>query len=171
MRDVTNAPFCIPALQRARSIHCVTKKARAESAGSLTVLRSFDNNGNMETKSAVAALAALAQETRLSVFRLLIEAGPEGIAAGEVGQRLEVPPATLSFHLKELSHAGLVTSRQEGRFVYYAANFEHMAALMSFLTQNCCRGMPQECLSVVETALGRCCVQASTKRKSPRSRS
>lgn len=125
----------------------------------------------METKSAVTALAALAQETRLAVFRLLIEAGPEGMPAGEVGQKLEVPSATLSFHLKELSHAGLVTSRQEGRFVYYAANFEHMAALMSFLTQNCCRGMPQECLTVVETALGRCCPPTSTKRKHTRSRS
>jgi DNA-binding transcriptional ArsR family regulator len=125
----------------------------------------------METKSAVTALAALAQETRLSVFRLLVQAGPVGLAAGEVGQKLEVPPATLSFHLKELSHAGLVTSRQEGRFVYYAANFEHMAALMSFLTQNCCNGMPQDCLTVLETALGRCCAPTSTKRKSTRSRS
>ena len=125
----------------------------------------------METKSAVASLTALAQETRLSVFRLLVERGPEGMAAGEVGNKLDVPPATLSFHLKELSHAGLVTSRQDGRFVYYAAKFEHMAALMSFLTQNCCRGIPQECLTVVETALGRCCAPASTKRKVARSRS
>ena len=125
----------------------------------------------METKSAVTALAALAQDTRLSVFRMLVEAGPEGVPAGEVGQKLEVPSATLSFHLKELSHAGLVTSRQEGRYVYYAVNFEHMAALMSFLTQNCCRGMPQECLTVMETALGRCCAPSSTKRKSVRSRS
>ena len=119
--------------------------------------------------AAVAALAALAQETRLSVFRLLIACGPDGMSAGEVGDKLEVPPATLSFHFKELSHAGLVTSRQEGRYVYYAANFEQMAALMSFLTQNCCKGMPQECLTVVETALGRCCAP-STKRKTVRSR-
>jgi ArsR family transcriptional regulator len=123
----------------------------------------------MEIKSAVAALAALAQETRLSVFRLLIEAGPAGMAAGEIGQRLDVPPATLSFHLKELSHTGLVTSRQQGRFVYYAANFESMAALMSFLTRNCCKGMPEECLTVVETALGRCCSSGpSTKRTASR---
>ena len=125
----------------------------------------------METKAAVASLAALAQETRLSVFRILIEAGPEGTPAGAVGERLAVPPATLSFHLKELSHAGLVTSRQEGRFVYYAANFERMAALMSFLTQNCCRGMPRECLTVVETALGRCCAPAPAKPRTSRSRS
>ena len=125
----------------------------------------------METKSAVMTLAALAQETRLSIFRLLVQAGPEGVPAGEVGLKLEVPPATLSFHLKELSHAGLVTSRQHGRFVYYAANYEHMAALMSFLTQSCCKGMPQDCLTVMETALGRCCAPSSTKRKAARSRS
>jgi DNA-binding transcriptional ArsR family regulator len=123
----------------------------------------------METRSAVAALTALAQETRLSVFRLLVEAGPQGVAAGAVGESLQVPAATLSFHLKELSRAGLVTSRQEGRFIYYAANFEHMAALMSFLTQNCCRGMPQECLTVMETALGRCCAPVQSKRKRSRS--
>jgi len=111
----------------------------------------------MENKAAVAALAALAQETRLSVYRLLVEAGPEGLPAGGIAEKLGVPSATLSFHLKELSHAGLVTSRPESRFIYYSANFEHMAALMSFLTHNCCHGMPQECLTVVETALGRCC--------------
>jgi DNA-binding transcriptional ArsR family regulator len=124
----------------------------------------------VEVKSAVAALAALAQETRLCVFRLLVEAGPEGMAAGDIGQRLEVPPATLSFHLKELSHAGLVTARQQGRFVYYAANFENMAALMTFLTQNCCKGMPGDCLTVIETELGRCC-GPSTRRKSSKGRS
>ena len=123
----------------------------------------------MENKIAVASLAALAQETRLSIFRLLMRAGPKGVPAGRIGEELDVPPATLSFHLKELSHARLVTSRPDGRFIYYAANFEHMAALMSFLTQNCCQGMPQECLSVVETALGRCCPPSSTKRKTGRS--
>jgi DNA-binding transcriptional ArsR family regulator len=118
----------------------------------------------MQTTEAVQALAALAQETRLQVFRLLVVAGPEGLPAGSIAESLEVPAATLSFHLKELSHAGLVNGRQEGRFVYYAANFERMAALMTFLTQNCCKGMPQECLSVVETALGRCCKPTSTRR-------
>ena len=124
----------------------------------------------METKEAVAALAALAQETRLSVFRLLVQAGPQGVAAGQIGDTLEVPPATLSFHLKELSHAGLVSSRQEGRFIYYAVDFERMAGLMTFLTQNCCQGMPQECLTVLETALGRCCA-SPIKRRTTRSRS
>ena len=125
----------------------------------------------METKTAVAALAALAQETRLAVFRLLIEAGPGGVPAGAVAEAVQVPAATLSFHLKELSHAGLISARQEGRFIFYAANFEHMAALMSYLTRNCCQGMPDECLSVVETALGRCCGPSQTKRKPARSRS
>ena len=87
--------------------------------------------------------------------------------AGQIGEKLEVPPATLSFHLKELSHAGLVSSRQEGRFIYYSADFECMAALMTFLTQNCCQGMPQECLTVMETALGTCC-PPQAKRKPAR---
>jgi ArsR family transcriptional regulator, arsenate/arsenite/antimonite-responsive transcriptional repressor len=124
----------------------------------------------METKQAVVGLAALAQETRLSIFRLLVEAGPEGVPAGRIGDTLNVPPATLSFHLKELAHASLVSSRQEGRFIYYSVDFEHMAALMTFLTQNCCQGMPQACLTVVETALGRCCAP-EPKRKPARSRS
>ncbi len=121
----------------------------------------------MDIKEAVAALAALAQETRLSIFRLLIEAGPDGIAAGSIAEELDVPGATLSFHLKELRRTGLVSSRQKSRFIYYAANFEHMAALMTFLTHNCCRGMPDECLAVVETALGRCC---TSKPRSTRTR-
>lgn len=124
----------------------------------------------MELREAVTALAALAQETRLSIFRLLIEAGPEGVPAGQIGEALEVAPATLSFHLKELNRAGLASSRQEGRFIYYSVDFEQMAALMTFLTQNCCQGMPQNCLTVVETALGRCCPPES-KRRPTRSRS
>ena len=123
----------------------------------------------MESKDAVKALAALAQETRLSIFRLLVQAGPEGVAAGVVGEMLGVPPATLSFHLKELAHAGLVSSRQEGRFIYYSTDYGRMAALMTFLTQNCCQGTPQECLSVMETALGSCCAP-QPKRKSARSK-
>ncbi len=116
----------------------------------------------METKEAVIALAALAQETRLSIFRLLVQVGHEGILVGKIGDELKIAPATLSFHLKELYHAGLISSRQEGRFIYYTVNFERMAGLMTFLTQNCCKGMPQECLTVVETALGGCCPPKST---------
>ena len=124
----------------------------------------------METKTAVTALAALAQETRLSIFRLLVRAGPEGVPAGRISEELEVPSATLSFHLKDLAHAGLVTPRQEGRFIYYSADFEGMAGLMSFITQNCCQGMPQECLTVMETALGTCCPPPA-KRKPARRKS
>ena len=124
----------------------------------------------MEIDAAVNALAALAQETRLSIFRLLVEAGPEGISAGRIGETLEVPAATLSFHLKELARARLVSTRQERQFIYYAVDFERMADLMTFLTQNCCRGMPEKCLTVVETALGRCCPpKLKTKPKRRRS--
>ncbi len=111
----------------------------------------------MEIKTAVMALAALAQETRLSIFRLLVEAGRDGESVGRIGERLKVPGATLSFHLKELARAGLVSARQERQFIYYAVDFGRMAELMTYLTQNCCQGMPKECLTVVETALGRCC--------------
>jgi len=92
----------------------------------------------MEAKTAVAALAALAQESRLAIYRLLVEAGPTGLAVGEIGAALKVAPATLSFHLKELFHAGLVTTRQEGRFVYYSASYPRMDALLGYLTENCC---------------------------------
>jgi DNA-binding transcriptional ArsR family regulator len=111
----------------------------------------------VETKSAVVALAALAQETRLSIFRLLVEAGPDGVAAGVMGETLAVPPATLSFHLKELVHSGMVSSRPQGRYVYYSTDFEQMAELMSFLTENCCQGMPKKGLKIMQTALGSCC--------------
>ncbi|SCY29510.1 transcriptional regulator, ArsR family [Nitrosospira sp. Nl5] len=123
----------------------------------LDFIHHFDNTRNMETKEAVIALAALAQETRLSIFRLLVQAGPEGIPVGRIGDALKVAPATLSFHLKELSHARLISSRQEGRFIYYAADFACMAEMMAFLTRNCCHGMPKECLTMVENALGGCC--------------
>jgi len=92
----------------------------------------------METNDAVTALAALAQDTRLAVYRLLVQQGLSGLAAGEIAGQLGIAPATLSFHLKELAHAGLVSSRQEGRFVFYAANFDAMNALVAFLTENCC---------------------------------
>ena len=92
----------------------------------------------METTQAVTALAALAHQSRLSIFRLLVEAGPEGMAAGAIGEKLKVPPATLSFHLANLAHAGLVGSRQEGRFVIYSTDFGNMNALVAYLTENCC---------------------------------
>jgi len=92
----------------------------------------------MKTNQAVTALAALAQDTRLAVYRLLVQQGPSGLAAGEIAGQLGIAPATLSFHLKELAHAGLVTSRQDGRFVFYAARFDAMNELVAFLTENCC---------------------------------
>jgi DNA-binding transcriptional ArsR family regulator len=94
----------------------------------------------MESKSAVAALGALAQDSRLQVYRLLVQAGPEGVPASEIAERLRIPANTLSFHLKTLSHADLVHARQEGRFIYYSANYEQMNALLGFLTENCCGG-------------------------------
>jgi len=92
----------------------------------------------MKSKAAVQSLAALAQETRLAVYRLLVQQGPSGRAAGEIAAQLGLAPATLSFHLKELAHAGLVSARQDGRFIFYAADFDAMNALLAFLTENCC---------------------------------
>jgi DNA-binding transcriptional ArsR family regulator len=100
--------------------------------------RYFHIIGNMESKQAVQALGALAQETRLAVFRLLVEAGPQGMAAGDIAAELDLPPATLSFHLAQLANAGLVRGRQEGRFIYYAPDFSAMNGLVGFLTENCC---------------------------------
>jgi ArsR family transcriptional regulator len=94
----------------------------------------------METTQALQALSALAQESRLSIFRLLVQAGPQGLAAGAIGEKLDLPPATLSFHLAGLARAGLAQSRQDGRFVIYSASFENMNSLVDFLTENCCSG-------------------------------
>ena len=92
----------------------------------------------METTDAVQTLSALAQGSRLAIFRLLIRAGPAGVAAGSIGEKLGLPPATLSFHLAGLTRAGLAKSRQDGRFVIYSADFERMNSLVGFLTENCC---------------------------------
>lgn len=92
----------------------------------------------MESKIIVRALAALAQESRLALFRLLVQTGPSGQSAGEIGAELGIAPATLSFHLKELARADLIVARQEGRYIYYSANFAQMGALVGFLTENCC---------------------------------
>jgi len=88
----------------------------------------------------VNALAALAQETRLKAYRLLVEAGPEGLPAGRIGEELDSPPATLSFHLAHLARTGLVKSRQDGRFIIYSADFQNMNQLVGYLTENCCGG-------------------------------
>ncbi|VVE87075.1 ArsR/SmtB family transcription factor [Pandoraea bronchicola] len=94
---------------------------------------------------AVKALAALAQGNRLAVFRLLVVAGPEGLSVGNIAETLGLANATLSFHLKELANAGLISSRQEGRYIYYAASIDKMNALVGFLTENCCQGVPGLC--------------------------
>ena len=94
----------------------------------------------MDTLNASERLAALGHENRLSIFRLLVAAGPEGLAAGVIGERLEIPAATLSFHLSHLARVGLVASRQQSRFKFYSADFTAMDELIAFLTDNCCAG-------------------------------
>lgn len=99
----------------------------------------------MKSASAVARLSALAQQSRLTLFRLLVQAGKEGVSAGVMGEKLDIPPATLSFHLKTLAHAKLVTARTEGRYVIYAANYAAMDELVAYLTENCCAGDATQC--------------------------
>lgn len=111
----------------------------------------------MEAATVVTALAALAQETRLAIYRQLVEAGPSGLSVGEIGAPLGIAPATLSFHLKELVNAGLLQSRQEGRYIYYSAHYAHMDAVMAYLNRNCC--------AADRPAAERCC---TPKRKVPR---
>lgn len=99
----------------------------------------------MKSKDAVSALSSLAQETRLAVFRHLVAAGPGGAPAGAIAKKLKVPAPTLSFHLKELEHAGLIDSVREGRNIVYAANFKRMRGLLSYLMEDCCGGRPEIC--------------------------
>lgn len=96
----------------------------------------------MEIKAATDSLAALGHESRLAIFRLLVQAGPDGINAGVIGEKMKIPPATLSFHLAHLSRVGLISGRQEGRFIFYVADYAAMDGLLSFLTDNCCQGGP-----------------------------
>ena len=96
----------------------------------------------LTSASAIVALAALAQESRLAVFRLLVQTGPEGMAATKIAEALAIAPSSLSFHLKELAHADLVTASKAGRSIIYAANYAGMNGLLAFLTENCCAGTP-----------------------------
>lgn len=96
----------------------------------------------METKDVLAALAAIAQESRLAVFRLLVQVGPNGLAASKIAEHLDIAPSSLSFHLKELSHARLISSRSEGRFIIYSADISVMNGVIGYLTENCCAGVP-----------------------------
>jgi DNA-binding transcriptional ArsR family regulator len=115
----------------------------------------------METKSAVANLAALAHEGRLSAFRLLVQAGAGGLAAGEIARRLEVLPNTLSASLNILSHAGLIASRREGRSIIYTANYDAMRELLAFLMEDCCAGTPEICAPLAAIA-SQCCAAEGT---------
>ncbi len=96
----------------------------------------------MEIETAVTRLAALAQGSRLAIFRLLVQHGPEGLPAGEIAAQLGIANSALSFHLKELTHAGLLRARQDGRYIYYAPDFAAMNDLIGYLTENCCGGAP-----------------------------
>lgn len=99
----------------------------------------------MEILTAVSALSALAQESRLEIFRFLVQAGKNGVPAGKVGERLDLPPSTLSFHLNQLKQAGLILCRREGRTLFYSANYDSMNDLMAYLTENCCQGQVENC--------------------------
>ena len=114
----------------------------------------------METKSAVASLSALALESRLAVFRLLVQAGPEGLPAGELARRLDILPNSLSANLNVLNHAGLATSRRDGRSIIYTANYDTMRQLLAFLMQDCCGGAPEICAPLALVAGQRCEVEA-----------
>jgi ArsR family transcriptional regulator, arsenate/arsenite/antimonite-responsive transcriptional repressor len=100
----------------------------------------------MEIYTAVAALSALAHEGRLAIYRLLVEAGPPGLTVGAIGKKLAMPGATLSFHLAQLQHAGLVAARRDGRRLIQTADFARMNDLLGYLTENCCSGNPEACL-------------------------
>lgn len=106
----------------------------------------------MEPERAIDALAALAQESRLTVFRLLVREGSDGLAAGTIAELLGIPAPTLSFHLSQLSAAGLVIARRDGRSIIYAANYPGMRDLLAFLVDDCCQGRPELCAPVLERA-------------------
>ena len=111
----------------------------------------FDNSGIMEMTEALRALAGLSQPSRLAVFRLLVQVGPDGLAAGDIAKQLSVPTTTLSFHLSQLHNANLVTSQRLGRSIRYAANFHTMNGLIGFLTDNCCGGDISACAPELST--------------------
>jgi ArsR family transcriptional regulator len=106
----------------------------------------------MKKAEAIETLGALAQPSRLDIFRLLVERGPGGIPAGEIGERLRLPSPTLSFHLAQLRHAGLVSARRESRSIIYSANYRAMNALLAYLTDNCCQGRPELCAPASSSA-------------------
>ena len=113
----------------------------------------------MELKAAIASLAALAHEGRLATFRMLVQAGPDGIAAGEIARRLDMPANSLSANLKVLTHAGLLASRRQGRSIIYRARYDRMTHLLGYLMEDCCAGSPEICAPLAEVlARTACCV-------------
>jgi DNA-binding transcriptional ArsR family regulator len=120
----------------------------------------------MEKLAALAALGALAQETRLDIYRLLVQAGPVGMPAGHIGEQLGLPSATLAFHLKELKNAGLTSCTRNGRSLIYAAEYPTMNALLEYLTENCCQGNPAACGLPAGIAQGDCKPTPAPKRSS-----
>lgn len=120
----------------------------------------------MDINSAVISLGALAQESRLSAFRLLVQAGESGLPAGEIARALEIPHNTLSSHIATLAQAGLVQSRREGRSIIYSVDFGGTRRVLKFLLEDCCRGVPDLCDRAVDSALPACCPTNSTRRSS-----
>jgi DNA-binding transcriptional ArsR family regulator len=126
----------------------------------------------MKPNEATRALGALAQETRLAIFRALVQAGAAGLPAGRIAEAVGTPASTLSFHMKELAAAGLVSARQEGRFIYYAAEYDAMSRLVAFLTEKCCQGMPAPQVARIGRAVEGCCAPgpqpiAFTRKRKP----
>ena len=121
------------------------------------MIHHFDMSRHMEIEIAIDALGALAQESRLKVFRLLVRAGPSGMAAGDVARALRIPHNTLSSHLAILSRSKLVASRKQARSIIYAVDLEGTRALLSFLVEDCCGGKPEACAPLIDHALAECC--------------
>ena len=111
----------------------------------------------MKIEAAVNSLSALAHEGRLAVFKMLVKAGPEGIAAGDIARKLDVPPNSLSANLNILSHAGLVESRREGRSIIYSACYDRMSKLLGYLLEDCCNGAPEICAPVMKVVSRAAC--------------
>jgi ArsR family transcriptional regulator len=128
----------------------------APSVRYLTQHRTFDMSRYMDTSHALAGLSALAQESRLKVFRLLVRRGPEGMAAGDIARSLKLPHNTLSSHLAILSRASLVKSRKESRSIIYSVDLEGTRELLSFLVEDCCRGKREICQPLIASALAEC---------------
>jgi ArsR family transcriptional regulator, arsenate/arsenite/antimonite-responsive transcriptional repressor len=129
-------------------------------AWELTAAGLFDSSRIMDTTEAVTRLSALAQESRLNVFRMLVRAGREGLPAGDIARALAVPHNTMSSHLAILTRAKLVQARKEGRSVIYALDLEGTRGLLSFLMEDCCQGEPAVCGPVIESTLAACCAEA-----------